>query len=133
MHASLDRSSLRRRIAQLNEVEVFRRAQALVDRARRQQLQPALTNPEAPKRRPVSEKGFGAADLAEEVLHAQQVRFGGIQSALRLLLAFAELEHARLWWGSLLRIGPPRAGPPPGAAHGKLPVLFTYDDRPWHD
>jgi hypothetical protein len=34
------------------------------------------------------------ANLAQQVLHAQQVRLGGVEASLRLLLALAELEDA---------------------------------------
>ena len=45
--------------------------------------------------------------LAEQVLHPQQVRLGGIEAALRLFLALAELEHA----GRFLDDRPPLLGP----------------------
>ena len=49
-----------------------------------------------------------AANLAQQVLHAQQVGLGGVEPALGLLLALAVLEHA----GGLLDDRPPvlRAG-----------------------
>ena len=62
-----------------------------------------------------------AADLAEQVLHAQQVGLGGVEPALGLLLALAELEHA----GGLLDDRPAILGP--GVEHG-VDLALADDD-----
>ena len=61
------------------------------------------------------------AHLAEQVLHAQQVRLGGVESAFGLLLALAELEDA----GSLLDDRPPFLGA--GVEH-RIDLALADDD-----